>query len=202
MRIDPLPLPGAFRISSRPHRDERGWFARSYCESAFSAASLPTRFVQSSISYNEHRFTLRGLHWQCQPFAEDKLIRCTRGEVFDVMVDLRPDSSTCGQWYGEVLSPDSFVQLFIPKGFAHGFLTLREGSELLYQMTEVYSADHARGIRYDDPNLGIEWPAPPEIISEKDLALPYWADFMSQDHAEAEQDVLSEAPSQRAGDRS
>jgi dTDP-4-dehydrorhamnose 3,5-epimerase len=168
-------LPGAFVVELEPLRDERGWFARTYDAEAFAALGLDARVSQCNTSFNERAGTLRGLHYQAEPHGEGKLVRCTRGAVFDVFVDLRPDSPTFCRWQGFELRADGVVSLFIPAGFAHGFQTLEDGSEVHYQMGAPYVPGTGRGVRWDDPAFGIEWPEPPpggRVISERDATYP------------------------------
>lgn len=173
MRFEPLPLAGAWRVLPENRGDARGHFARTFCAREFEAHGLNPALAQANLSFNAKRGTLRGLHWQCAPHAEDKLVRVTRGEVWDVLVDLRPDSPSYRKWHGESLSEESAVQLFIPRGFAHGFVTLRDDSEMLYLMSEFYEPSSARGARYDDPAFAIDWPLTRDlVVSERDLAFP------------------------------
>lgn len=151
-------LPGSFLISLDPREDERGFFARVFCEREFRDRGLESRVAQCSISSNRRKHTLRGMHWQAAPYAETKVIRCTRGSIFDVMIDLRRNSPTFLRHYGVVLSDVNRKMVYIPEGFAHGFLTLQEDTEVFYQMSQFYSPDHARGARWNDPAFGIAWP--------------------------------------------
>lgn len=176
MQFNPSPLSGAFIISLEPHADVRGLFARTVCEAEFAEAGLNGRFVQQSLSWNPRAGTLRGMHFQKPPHAEDKLVRVTRGAIFDVIVDLRPGSETERKWFGLELSADNRLQLYIPKGFAHGFQTLAADTEVLYHMTEPFRADSASGFRWNDVSIGIEWPQiQSRLIGERDLALPFLA---------------------------
>ncbi len=165
-------LAGAFLIELELHRDERGFFARSFCAETFAAHGLATRFVQSNVSFNARRGTLRGMHWQAAPHAEAKLVRCTAGALFDVIVDLRPGSPTHRRWAGFELDARNRRLLYVPEGFAHGFITLEPGTEIFYEMSAVHRPEAARGFRYDDPAVGIEWPIPPACLSDRDAALP------------------------------
>ncbi len=171
MIVEPLDLPGAFRIRLTPQSDARGYFARTFSEETFRQHGLETGFVQRSISFNHKAGTLRGLHFQTPPHAETKLVRCTRGAVYDAIVDLRAGSPTFGRWHAEELSADNHVMLYIPKGFAHGFQTLADASELSYEITPAYVPDAARGIRFNDPKLAIPWPVGATIMSDRDRAL-------------------------------
>jgi dTDP-4-dehydrorhamnose 3,5-epimerase len=163
------PIAGAYLIELEPLVDERGSFARTFAVDEFEAHGLDTRVVQCNTSVNVRAGTLRGLHYQVPPRAEAKLVRCVRGSVYDVLVDLRPDSATYCGWHGIELSASNGRSLFVPVGIGHGFQTLEDDTEVLYQMSEQYSAEHARGVRWDDPAFGIEWPEVPErTISKRD----------------------------------
>jgi dTDP-4-dehydrorhamnose 3,5-epimerase len=173
MRFLPTKLAGAYVIEPEPREDERGLFARTCCRDEFASHGLNTTWVQCNLSYNRLCGTLRGMHWQAEPHAEVKLVRCTRGAAFDVIADLRPDSPTYRQWVGVELTADNRKAVYVPAGFAHGFQTLTDGTELFYQMSEFYHPGLARGARWDDPALGIEWPATARrIIAERDLSFP------------------------------
>jgi len=173
MIFEPLPLPGAFRIRMEKREDARGSFARTFCAREFSEHGLSASLVQCNTSYNRLRGTLRGLHWQDSPHGEDKLVRATRGALWDVLVDLRRDSPTFLRWHGETLNADNGVMLYVPCGFAHGFVTLRDDTEVFYQMTTFYVSEAARGARYDDPAFAIRWPGVESlVVSERDLAFP------------------------------
>lgn len=165
-------LRGAYIIDIDPREDERGYFARSFCREEFARHGLSTDIAQSNVSFNRRKGTLRGMHYQIPPKAEVKLVRCTRGAVHDVIVDLRDGSPTWGRWIAENLSENNSRMLYIPEGFAHGFQTLEHDSEVFYLMFAPYSPDHARGVRWDDPALGIGWPLPDPIVSERDRAFP------------------------------
>ncbi|HLQ69530.1 MAG TPA: dTDP-4-dehydrorhamnose 3,5-epimerase [Gemmatimonadales bacterium] len=172
MIIHATALPGAFVIEPERHEDARGWFARSYCQREFAAHGLKVPIVQCSTSFNRRRGTLRGMHYQTAPHAEAKLIRCTRGAIWDVALDLRPDSPTVYRHVGVQLSAENGAALYIPEGCAHGFQTLVDDTEVLYQMSEFYAPEAARGIRYDDPAFGIEWPVDAPILLERDRMYP------------------------------
>lgn len=165
-------LKGAFVIDPEPSSDERGMFARVWCKKELELHGLFSRWVQSSISVNCRKGTLRGMHYQAAPNAEVKLVRCTAGAIYDVIVDLRPTSPTYGQHVGLALTAENHRTLYIPKQFAHGFLTLQDNSEVSYHMSEFYVPSSARGIRWDSPLLHIEWPEPVVIVSEKDQQWP------------------------------
>lgn len=172
MKFNPTPLQDAYVIELEPRGDERGFFARAFCEDEFAKAGLVSRYVQMNNSLNTRKGTLRGMHYQLPPAAEVKVVRCLQGALFDVIVDLRPDSSTCGKWFGIELSGENRKMLYIPRGFAHGFITLRDNTEAFYMVSDAYTPGGERGLRYDDPRFGIEWPLKPEIVSEKDLSWP------------------------------
>ncbi len=172
MRINPTGLDGAFEITVSPYSDERGLFARVYDGGLFRQAGLQTAWPQCSLSFNLKRGTLRGLHYQIDPHPEVKLVRCTRGSLFDVVVDLRPQSATFRQWIGLLLSADQRNALYIPAGCAHGFLTLEDNTEVDYRIGAEYHADLARGVRWNDPAFGITWPLAPAVISERDAQYP------------------------------
>ncbi len=166
------PLKGVFTIEIQPHHDERGQFVRTWCQDEFSRHSIDVAFVQSAVSINTRRGTLRGLHWQVAPHEEAKLVRCVRGGIYDVIVDIQPQSPTFGQWFGITLTSGSLLMLFVPPGFAHGFQTLVDDTEVSYQLSAAYAPASARGLRYDDPALGIDWPVPVSRISERDRSWP------------------------------
>jgi dTDP-4-dehydrorhamnose 3,5-epimerase len=172
MRFVPTSLPGLVEVELTPHRDARGFFARLYCPEEFAAAAVECQPVQMSLSRNGAAGTLRGMHWQAPPEAEAKVVRVVRGRIFDVAVDLRPESATCLRWHGCELSAEAGNALFIPAGFAHGFLTLVEDTDVLYQIDRLYRPGFARGMRFDDPKVGIAWPAVPRVISQADRDWP------------------------------
>ena len=172
MRFTPTPIPGAVLIDLEPHADERGFFARSLCVDEFREHGLDGRMVQQSLSWNPRRGTLRGLHFQAEPHAEDKLVRVTRGAIFDVIVDLRADSATRGHWFGVELSADNRRQIYIPRGLAHGFQTTEDDTEVFYQMSQSYAPEFAAGVRWNDPAFGIEWPLAPSTMSDRDRSYP------------------------------
>jgi dTDP-4-dehydrorhamnose 3,5-epimerase len=172
MRKRETPLPGLFVIELDPKRDERGYFTRTFCRDTFRAWGLRDCGLQISVSFNAKRGTLRGMHYQAPPHQETKLVRCSRGRIFDVAVDLRADSPTRGRWFGIELSPDMPVELYIPRDFAHGFVTLEDDSEIHYQMAELYVAGAARGFHWNSPDVAIDWPIRPQIVSAADESLP------------------------------
>lgn len=172
MHIAATPLSGAALIEPDRLTDDRGWFARLYCEREFAAHGLPSRMVQTNRSLTRRAGTLRGMHYQLAPNGEDKLVRCERGAIWDAIVDLRPDSPTYGQWLGVELSEDNARMLLVPRGFAHGFVTLTDNVAVSYQVSNFYSPGAERGVRYDDEAFGIEWPVPIRHLSAKDAAWP------------------------------
>ena len=163
-------LKGAYIIELELLEDERGFFARSFCQKEFEECGLNLRIVQCSISYNEKKGTLRGMHYQVPPYEEAKLVSCMRGAMYDVIIDLRADSPTCCQWSAVELTAENYKMLYVPAGFAHGFQTLEDNTVVSYQMSEFYHPECAQGVRWDDPGFGIEWPLTPKIISKKDLS--------------------------------
>jgi dTDP-4-dehydrorhamnose 3,5-epimerase len=168
------PLAGAYLIDLEPLPDERGFYARAWCTREFEALDLVSRVVQANVIFNHRAGTLRGLHYQVEPASETKIFRCVKGAIFDVIIDLRPESTTYKQWFGTELSAASRRMLYVPRGFAQGFITLADETELLYQVSAFYTPACERGIRYDDPEFRIEWPVQPRVISEKDTR---WPDF-------------------------
>jgi dTDP-4-dehydrorhamnose 3,5-epimerase len=163
---------GVFIIDLEKQTDERGFFARTWDMKKFEENGLNSKLVQCNVSFNKKKGTLRGMHYQVAPYEEAKLIRCTRGKIFDAIIDLRPESNTFKQWFGIDISDENYKMLYIPEGFAHGFQTLEDNTEVFYQMSEMYMPDYARGIRYDDGMFDIKWPITPPIISEKDRIYP------------------------------
>jgi dTDP-4-dehydrorhamnose 3,5-epimerase len=172
MIFEPAALEGAFLLHLEPRADERGFFARSFCQEEFAAHGLPAAFVQCNVSFNRARGVLRGMHFQREPRPEGKLVRCTMGAAVDVIVDLRKDSSTFCRWQSFEITAENRRAVYVPPGFAHGFQTLVDGVELLYQMTEFYVPGLAAGVRWDDPAFGIEWPVANPILSERDRSYP------------------------------
>ncbi|MFO1149342.1 MAG: dTDP-4-dehydrorhamnose 3,5-epimerase [Alsobacter sp.] len=175
MRAEATPLPGLLVLEIEPVADERGFFARTWSRDEVRAVCPAFDPVQSSVSWSAKAHTLRGLHWQAEPHAETKLVRVTQGAVFDVAVDLRPGSATRGRWFGTQLSAANRRSLLIPRGFAHGLITLADATEVLYVMDAAYAPAAARGARWDDPAFGIEWPAEPAVIGERDRNWPAWS---------------------------
>jgi dTDP-4-dehydrorhamnose 3,5-epimerase len=168
-------LPGAYVIDLERREDERGFFARAWCADEFAEHGLSTRLVQANLSFNARKGTVRGMHFQVEPHAEDKLVRCTRGSIYDVIIDLRPESSTFKRWLGVELDADSRRALYVPQGFAHGYQTLVPETETFYQVSEYYTPEAEGGVRWNDPAFGIEWPDPANaFLSEKDRN---WPDF-------------------------
>ena len=168
MKFTETPLAGAFVVDIEKHHDDRGFFGRSFCIDEFRGAGIELNVVQCNVSFNHRRGTLRGMHFQIAPNAEAKLVRCTRGAIHDVIVDVRPESRTYTRHFAVELTAANHRGLYIPAGFAHGFQTLDDDAEVFYQMSEPYSPTHARGLRWNDPALGIQWPLPVAVISPKD----------------------------------
>ncbi|MCB0213950.1 MAG: dTDP-4-dehydrorhamnose 3,5-epimerase [Anaerolineae bacterium] len=169
-------LENAYIIDIQKHQDQRGFFARAWCQNEFEAHGLVPRLVQTNISYNKVKGTLRGMHYQMAPHAETKLVRCTRGAIFDVIIDLRPDTATYKQWLGVELTAANYRMLYVPEGFAHGFITLEDNVEVTYQVSQFYTPEAESGVRYNDPAFGIEWPVAVAVISDKDKS---WPDYVS-----------------------
>jgi len=161
-----------FEIHLEPKSDERGFFARTWCQKEFAAHGLSPRLVQCNVSFNTRRGTLRGIHYQAAPHAEAKLVRCTKGAIYDVVVDLRPESPTLRGFMAVVLTAKNRRALYVPEGCGHGFLTLEDETEVFYQMSEFYNTESARGVRWDDPAFQIAWPEKVEVISERDRSYP------------------------------
>jgi dTDP-4-dehydrorhamnose 3,5-epimerase len=175
MRFRELELPGAYLVELDRIEDERGFFARTFCREEFAEHGLETELVQANTAFNRKAGTLRGLHFQAEPHEETKLVRCTRGAVYDVIVDLRPGSATYTRWVGVELTAENDTQLYVPRGFAHGYQTLVDDTETSYLMGAAYEASAARGVRWDDPAFGIDWPETAEqTISERHRT---WPDF-------------------------
>ncbi|MEA9906360.1 dTDP-4-dehydrorhamnose 3,5-epimerase [Xanthomonas campestris pv. raphani] len=179
MIFRPTPLSGAFIIEPEPRGDARGWFARVFCTQEMAQAGLVDQFVQVNNSFNAEAGTLRGMHYQLPPAPEVKIVRCIRGALWDAIVDLRPDSPTYLQWYGVELTADNRLALYVPRGFAHGFITLQAQTEALYFASAMYTPAAERGLRWDDARIGIRWPCTPALVSDKDAA---WPEFNDQVH--------------------
>jgi len=165
-------LPGVFEIDLQVKPDARGFFARTWCQEEFAAHGLSTKLAQCSVSFNTRKGTLRGMHYQVAPHAETKLVRCTRGAIYDVVLDLRPRSPKFMDYIGVVLTAEKRNMIYVPEGCAHGFLTLEEGTEVFYQVSEFQSPESARGVRFDDPAFRIAWPEKIAVISERDRNYP------------------------------
>lgn len=172
MKFTETPLVGAWVIDLEKRGDDRGFFARVFCEREFEEHGLVTRFVQVNNSLSADRGTLRGMHYQLPPRAETKLVRCIRGALYDQILDLRPDSPTCGKSFGVELTAENRTMLYVPKGFAHGFVTLEPDTEAFYFVDEFYAPELERGVRYDDPQFDLSWPVEPAVISDKDRERP------------------------------
>ena len=172
MKFTELPLAGAFVVDLDPRTDDRGFFARGYCEREFRERGLQTGIVQVNLSQNVRRGTVRGMHYQRSPHAEVKMVRCIHGAIFDAIIDLRPDSRTYLQWTGIELAREARRMLYVPEGFAHGYQALLDDSEVLYMVTQFYAPEHEAAIRWDDPLFNIRWPLPDVVLSPKDAAHP------------------------------
>lgn len=180
MKFQPTPLKDAYLIELDKFGDDRGFFARLFCQKEFQTAGLVTQFVQVNNSLSAKKGTLRGLHYQLPPAAEVKIVRCIRGALFDVIVDIRPDSPTFGKWFGAELNQENRRMMYVPRGFGHAILTLGDDCEAFYLVSNFYSPVDERGIRWNDPCFNIEWPIMPVEISPKDAA---WPDFDSESHS-------------------
>lgn len=167
-------LPGVFEIHIEPKPDERGFFARTWCLKEFESQGLTGKLVQCSLSFSKRKGTLRGMHYQVAPHVETKLIRCTKGAIYDVVLDLRPESPSFKNWVAVELTAEKRNMIYVPEGCAHGFLTMEDESEVSYQMSQFQRAESARGVRWDDPAFQIQWPGKVEVISERDRS---YADF-------------------------
>lgn len=172
MRFEKTELNDAYIIDINEITDERGFFARTWCQHEFEEHGLISNLVQANISFNHHKGTLRGMHYQLPPYEETKLVRCTKGSIFDVMVDLRPTSKTYAKWMGVELTAENHRMLLVPEGFAHGYQTLQDDSEVFYQVSEFYNPHAEHGLRYDDPAFDINWPLEASVISDKDASWP------------------------------
>jgi dTDP-4-dehydrorhamnose 3,5-epimerase len=168
-------LQGAYVIEIEPHEDERGFFARTFCLDEFKRHGIDFSCAQCNISYNKEKGTLRGMHYQCAPHEEAKIVSCTRGSIYDVIIDIRPGSPTFKKWVAKELSLQNHSMVFIPKGFAHGFQTLTGDTEIQYMMSEYYHPECARGVKFDDTEIAIQWPdSGQRILGEQDRNLPCW----------------------------
>ena len=181
MNFSQTDLPGVLLIKPELLADDRGSFARSFCVDEFAAAGIDFNIVQANISFNKFTGTVRGMHFQRSPHAEAKVVRCTSGAMFDVVVDLRPDSATYCQWIAAELNADNRDALFIPEGCAHGFLTLTDEAEVYYQISTFYHSESAAGVRWNDPAFQVVWPSPPELINSRDAAFPNFSDLTKED---------------------
>jgi dTDP-4-dehydrorhamnose 3,5-epimerase len=186
MRFLETPISGAWVLEPERRLDERGYFARGFCQREFAAHGLNTKIAQGNTGFSRRAGTLRGIHYQVAPHLESKLVRCTGGAVYDVVVDLRPESPTFGGWFAVELSAENGKQLYIPEGCGHGYQTLTDNAEIYYQASEFYAPESARGVRYDDPAFGIRWPLEVTSISEADRSWPSLAvgDFMRESQAQ------------------
>jgi dTDP-4-dehydrorhamnose 3,5-epimerase len=172
MKFNKISLTGAFLIEMEPIVDNRGFFARTWCADEFKLNGLNPKLAQCSISFNARKGTLRGMHYQDVPFMEAKLVRCSSGGIYDVIVDLRPKSPTFGKWFAAELTSENRKMIYVPEGFAHGFQTIADNTEVIYQISETYHPESARGIRWNDPRFGIKWPIENPLLSERDAAFP------------------------------
>jgi len=179
MKFFETPLKGAYLIDQEFKTDERGFFSRVYCEEEYQNYHIESNFVQINNSLSHLKGTLRGLHYQLPPYQEAKIVRCIKGAMFDVIVDLRKDSQTFLKWYAAELTSENRLQMYVPKGFAHGFLTLEDNTEAFYLTSEFYNHECERGIRYNDPVINITWPLIPSVVSKKDAEL---AEFNAEYH--------------------
>ena len=170
-----MKLAGAYLVKLEPHEDERGFFALSWSEKEFASRGLESRVVECNVSFNRKKGTLRGMHYQAAPYGQVKLVRCTRGAIFDVIVDLRPSSPTFKQWVGIELSEENHCALYMPRDFAHGFQTLTDNVEIFYQMSDPFVLGSGRGVRWNDPAFGIDWPDDARIINQRDADYPDFA---------------------------
>lgn len=173
MIFNPLSLKGAYTIDVQPFLDNRGFFTRTFCRNEFAANDLVQNFVQANHSGTRGRGVIRGMHFQYPPFAEIKLIKCIQGAIFDVIVDVRKNSLTYLQWYGTELSAENKRMMYVPEGFAHGFQTLTEDSEITYMVSNLYSKENEGGVKFDEPGVGIKWPLPVSLVSDKDMSIPF-----------------------------
>ena len=174
MRFTSVPIAGAVVVSPTPHVDHRGRFFRAWCVEEFAAHGIEFTPLQANMGSSHEAGTVRGMHYQVAPAEEAKLVRCTRGSVFDVLVDLRPGSPTHGHWFGTTLSAENAHMLYVPPLCAHGYQTLEDEAEILYLTSAIYRPDTVRGLRFDDPTVGIAWPLPPQALSEQDLRWPFF----------------------------
>jgi dTDP-4-dehydrorhamnose 3,5-epimerase len=180
MIFETTDIEGASLIRPERHEDERGFFARTYCVRELAEHGLDPQVVQRSVSYNRRRGTLRGMHFQIAPHEETKLVSCSRGEIYDVILDLRPDSASYRRWYAATLTAENGHLLYVPKGCAHGFITLTDDVIVDYQISDFHHPESARGVRYDDPTFKIAWPFPPVVVNVRDLAFPRYVDLAGQ----------------------
>ncbi len=172
MKFSETIIPGAYTIELEKIEDSRGFFSRLFCEREFDELDLHKNFKQVNNSYSKYKGTLRGIHFQIKPKSESKLVRCLKGSLFDVIIDLRKGSPTYKKWFGDILSSENRKMMYVPEGFGHAFLTLEDDTEAIYFVSESFSPEHERGLHWDDKNIGIEWPIKPIIISEKDSKNP------------------------------
>jgi dTDP-4-dehydrorhamnose 3,5-epimerase len=175
MKLSETPLLGAFEIEIEEIEDERGFFARTWDKNEFIKRNLDSEFVQSNISFNKKKGTIRGMHYQSKPYEETKIIRCTKGAIYDVIIDLRPNSLTFKEWFATELTENNHKILYIPKGFAHGYQTMEDNSEVSYQVSQYYNANYSEGVRWNDKTFEIKWPLEVTSISQKDLTSSFFS---------------------------
>jgi dTDP-4-dehydrorhamnose 3,5-epimerase len=179
MNFGATTIPGTFLISPQRFEDERGFFARTFCVRELADRRIDGTVVQQSVSFNHRRGTLRGMHYQAAPHLENKFVSCSQGGIYDVVLDLRPDSPTFKKWQAFTLTSENLLTLFIPAGCAHGFITIQDSAVVRYDISSFYVPEASRGVRFDDPAFGIEWPEPPSVISPRDLEFPPFLDLRS-----------------------
>lgn len=180
MKFTETPLQGAFVLDLEPISDERGFFGRTFCTNEFRGHGLMSAVAQCSVSFNAKKGTLRGMHFQAAPHEEDKLVRCTAGAIFDVIIDIRPTSQTRGRWFGIELTAANRRALFVPSGFAHGFITLADGTEVFYMISTPFASGFGRGVRWSDPAVAIQWPLEPVVISQRDASYPSLSEMLGE----------------------
>jgi dTDP-4-dehydrorhamnose 3,5-epimerase len=176
MKFTPTEIADVFVVELEKREDDRGFFARGFCQREFEEHGMISQVVQANISYNKYKGTLRGMHYQVSPCEETKFLRCTKGSVYDVIIDMRPESPTFKKWFGVELTDKNYKMLYVPRNFAHGFQTLEDETEVMYLVSEFYAPDTERGVRFDDPAINIQWPLEVAQISEKDAAWPNFQD--------------------------
>jgi dTDP-4-dehydrorhamnose 3,5-epimerase len=176
MKFTPTEIADVFVVELEKREDDRGFFARGFCQREFEEHGMVSQVVQANISYNKYKGTLRGMHYQVSPYEETKFLRCTKGAVYDVIIDMRPESLSYMKWFGVELTDKNYKMLYVPRNFAHGFQTLEDETEVMYLVSEFYAPQSERGVRFDDPAFNIQWPLEVAQISEKDAAWPNYQD--------------------------